>query len=98
METGEQELRVNNRAGRPSNRESLLAGRIDTQVGPVMVLLRATAVWFTFFKVCLAVVVDWVRLRWIWNKLRGANHEVISKARRMRLAFEDLGPTYIKFG
>ncbi len=97
METKEAS-RMNGATGKPADRESLLAGRIDSQGGFGMAFLRATAVWFTFFKVCFAVVVDWVRLRWLWNKLRGADHEVISKSRRVRLAFEDLGPTYIKFG
>lgn len=36
--------------------------------------------------------------RWVWSALGGERRQPLARAVRLRLAFEDLGPTFIKFG
>lgn len=85
-------------AGKPESRQAVMPPRVDTQVGLWMVCLRMVAVWWTFFKVTTIVIADVIGLRRLFYWVSRRDYDRITKARRLRIAFEDLGPTYIKFG
>jgi predicted unusual protein kinase regulating ubiquinone biosynthesis (AarF/ABC1/UbiB family) len=72
--------------------------RIDRQVGRLVVLRRLFAVAFTFAKLTLLWALDRLWLRRLWSWMRRRPYERLEAPRQLRLAFEDLGPTYIKFG
>jgi predicted unusual protein kinase regulating ubiquinone biosynthesis (AarF/ABC1/UbiB family) len=71
----------------------ILASCAATAVGR---RLLATAI--IGFKRGLVWFLDLTQLRRVWAKLRGVRYERLTRPQVLRLSFEDLGPTYIKFG
>jgi predicted unusual protein kinase regulating ubiquinone biosynthesis (AarF/ABC1/UbiB family) len=43
-------------------------------------------------------LMDVIRLRWLWFKLRGRRYSRLTRPVMIRLFCEDMGPTFIKFG
>lgn len=84
--------------GRPKSREAVTPPRVDTLSTRFGALVRFVAVLWTFFKALLLMVAERLALRRLWYRLCRKPYERMTRAKRLRLAFEDLGPTYIKLG